>query len=55
MLFALYSLCISIHGLFYDDYDQLGYEYFDEIENATIIDLSVNASTPYTDDRGKRS
>ena len=55
MLFTLYSLIISIHGLFYDDYDQLGYEYFDEIENATIIDLSVNATTPYTEDRGTES
>jgi len=51
MLLTLYSLILSSHGLFYDDYDQLGYEYFDEIENATIIDLSVNSTTPYTDDR----
>ena len=40
-------------GLFYDDYEPLGFEYFDEIENATIVDLSVNASTPYTEDRGE--
>ena len=55
MLFTLYSLILSSYGLFYDDYDQLGYEYFDEIENATIIDLSVNATTPYTEDRGTES
>ena len=53
MLFFVCLLFTSARGLFYDDYEPLGFEYFDEIENATIIDLSVNATTPYTEDRGE--
>ena len=52
MLFLVFLLFTCARALFYDDYD-LGFEYFDEIENATIVDLSVNASTPYTEDRGE--
>ena len=40
------------NSLYYDDYDQFGIGDFDHIENATIIDLSVNSSTPYQDDKG---
>ena len=53
MLFFVCLLFTCARGLFYDDYEPLGFEYFDEIENATIIDLSVNATTPYTEDRGE--
>ena len=53
MLFLVFLLFTCARALFYDDYEPLGFEYFDEIENATIVDLSVNASTPYTEDRGE--
>ena len=48
----LLVLIQTIHSLYYDDYDQFGIGNFDQLENATIIDLSVNASTPYQDDKG---
>ena len=39
-------------AIYYDDYDNFGIEDFDYFENATVIDLSVNSSTPYQDDKG---
>jgi len=41
----------AVNSLYYDDYDQFGIGDFDHMENATIIDLSVNSSTPYQDDK----
>lgn len=38
-------------AIYYDDYDNFGVEDFDYFENATVIDLSVNSSTPYQDDK----
>ena len=53
LYFIILILFYFGEAIYYDDYDNFGIEDFDYFENATVIDLSVNSSTPYQDDKGK--